>query len=130
MLRWSATYTAWAIALLGTEIWIGRFLDDAFIRPYVGDVLVIPLLYCLITSIWQSSRPARMPWFIFGFAVAVETAQALHIADLLGFTRPSLIRTIIGTHADPFDVLAYAAGTALIIFAERGSAMRRKLLKR
>jgi hypothetical protein len=120
MLRWSAIYTAWALALLSVEILIGRYASDSLIRPYLGDVLVIPLLYCLIVSIWQSRRPARLPWLVFGFALAVEAAQALHIADLLGFTRPSLIRTIIGTHADPLDIVAYAVGTALIIAFERG----------
>ena len=34
-------------ALLAVEILIGRF-GHGFLRAYVGDVLVIPLIYCFV----------------------------------------------------------------------------------
>ena len=35
------------LCLLATEIVISLFVNDAFIRPYVGDMLVTLLLCCL-----------------------------------------------------------------------------------
>ena len=35
------------VLLLGIEVLIGLYVRDAFVRPYVGDVLVAVLLCCL-----------------------------------------------------------------------------------
>ena len=43
-----AAYLTAFLALLCIEILIGAFVHDAFVRPYVGDVLVVILIYCLI----------------------------------------------------------------------------------
>jgi hypothetical protein len=39
-----------AVILFGIEVLIALYIKDNFIRPYVGDVLVVILLYCLIKS--------------------------------------------------------------------------------
>ncbi|WP_028454507.1 ribosomal maturation YjgA family protein [Chitinilyticum litopenaei] len=117
-LHFSPRHALLAAALLGTEIAIGSLFDDRFIRPYLGDVLVIPLLYCLIRSAWQGAQ-SSLPWLLLALGLLVEGAQWLRLADLLARPDPSLLRTVIGTHADPLDVLAYLAGTLAIVALRR-----------
>ena len=39
-----------------TEILIGKYAHDAFIRPYVGDVLVVVAMYLLARAIWPQGH--------------------------------------------------------------------------
>ncbi|WP_092559518.1 hypothetical protein [Anaeromicropila populeti] len=38
------------MGLLGIEVLIARYVHDTVIRPYIGDVLVVIVLYCLVRS--------------------------------------------------------------------------------
>ena len=38
-------YAILFVLLLGTEMYIGRYVHDSFVRPYFGDVLVVILIY-------------------------------------------------------------------------------------
>ncbi len=95
--------------LLAAEVCIGRFAHDDFIRPYLGDVLVVIVLYALI----RAFVPDRFPWLaaaILAFAFAVEFSQIPPLVDLLGI-RNRLLRILMGTSYSPKDLLAYAVGT-------------------
>ncbi len=43
-------YFVLTILLLGLEIIIALFAHDSIIRPYIGDLLVVILLYCFVKS--------------------------------------------------------------------------------
>lgn len=93
------------VALLGIEILIGAFIRDAFIRPYVGDMLVTVLLCCLGRVVF----PDRFPWLptaVFGFAVAVECAQLIRIPALDG----TILGIILGSTFDWKDIVCYGVG--------------------
>ena len=104
-------FLATALALLGIEIYIGVCVHDRFVRPYLGDTLVVMLL-------WAAARiafPEGLPWLsgaVFAFACLVEASQIIPLCDLLGI-RSSLIRVLMGTSFAWEDILAYAAGCAL-----------------
>ena len=71
------------VMLLVLEILIALYVDDRFIRPYGGDVLVVILLGCL----YRSVRPRGSLWLsggIFLLAVCVEITQHLRLVELLG----------------------------------------------
>lgn len=105
--------------LLLIEILIGAFLKGGFIRAYGGDILVIPLLYALIRSVFPQNtvQTARyLPVGLLFLGIFTECMQAIHLADLLGIQNP-IIRIVIGSTFDLLDILCYAVGTILIYFS-------------
>ena len=107
-----------ALLLLGTEVLIALFVHDGFVRPYLGDILVVILLYCLVRCITPTRIPL-LPLWLFLFAAAVETGQALQLVDWLGWREYPLLRTIVGTAFSWWDMLCYAVGCLLCVLPER-----------
>lgn len=96
------------LALLGIEIFIGVCVHDNFVRPYLGDTLVVMLLWAAV----RIAFPQGLPWLsgaVFVFACLVEISQLIPLCDLLGI-RNNLIRVLMGTSFAWGDVAAYAAG--------------------
>ena len=112
------TYAILFFLLLIIEVLIGLFINDNFIRPYVGDVLVTVLLCCLVRTIFPKDIPA-LSIYIFIFAVLVEFAQYIQIVKILGVENNPLLRTIIGTSFSPIDILCYGIGCAIFWLAEK-----------
>jgi len=105
------------LILLTIEIFIGLFVRDTIIRPYIGDILVVILLYTLVKGIVGKSIKF-LPIYLFVFASVVELAQYFHIADILQLQDNRLISTIIGSSFDIKDIFCYLAGTLLLIVWE------------
>ena len=107
-----------AVLLLGIEILIGQFANG-WVRAYLGDVLVVPLVYAVIRVI-TPCRPrfgSLLPTAVLLFAFAVEFWQLIGIADILGITDP-LLRTVIGTSFSAVDLLCYAVGAVPLYVTE------------
>lgn len=103
--------------LLITEIIIGLFVHDAIIRPYIGDCLVVILMYTFIRVFTR--KPKRfLPVYLFFFSSAVEVAQYFHVVNMLHLQNNKLLSTIIGTSFDVKDILCYLAGTVILIVWE------------
>lgn len=117
MFRFNFRYFLLTLLLLGVEIFIAACMHDAVIRPYGGDVLVVILLYCLIRSFWVLPvLPLALGVLLFSYLE--EMGQYFHLADRLGFTRPSLMRVLIGTYFTWTDILSYTLGIGLVLTAE------------
>lgn len=117
-----AYLAAFSILLL-IEVLIAVFVRDRFVRPYLGDALVIPVLYCLIRAFW--SRPPRLlPLWVFLFAALVELGQLFGLVERLHLERSAILRIALGSTFDPADILCYAAG-ALLLFAWQAIERRR-----
>lgn len=102
--------------LLAAEIIIGKF-GGGFIRAYLGDVLVIPLIYCFVRIFY--TRPNKLlPALVGGLGVLAEIIQYFNFCEIFGIDRGSLLGIMLGSVADIRDVLCYAAGVILIYFAE------------
>ncbi len=108
-------YAAACLLLLFTEIVIGIY-GLGIVRAYVGDVLVILLLYCLI-RIFTKALPRTLPLWLFGVGCLAELLQLIRLSDLLGFERGSLPSILIGTSASWWDVVCYAIGSILLYAA-------------
>ena len=103
------------IVLVGIEVCIGVFYFNHFIRSYIGDVIVVWVLYCLFRSfIPRKFSSYGVALGILAFSFAVEFLQKAHIADVLGVENPFL-RTLIGTSFAVEDLWSYAAGTAVTL---------------
>lgn len=103
--------------LLLTEILIGLFVHDRFIRPYFGDVLVTILICCLCRTVVPNGGSA-LPVYVFVFASLVEVAQYFDIVTLLGLEDSKLLSTIIGTSFSPIDLICYSIGCLMFWAAE------------
>ena len=97
--------------LLAVEILIGLFVHDRFVRPFIGDVLVVILIYTFIRIIIPG-KVRLLPLYVFIFAAAVELLQLIRIVEILGLQDNKLMSTIIGTSFDIRDILCYFVGCA------------------
>lgn len=93
-----------SLLLLGTEVLIGLF-GQGWVRIYLGDVLVVILLYTIVRTIIPNKKT---PWFVIPaviliFAFAVEFLQLWGFCDRFGITN-ELLRIIIGTGFSTIDL--------------------------
>jgi len=119
-LTFNRKYFFLTVLLFLIEVYIAIFINDQLIRPFVGDVLVVILIYCFVKSFWKvRSRVAAISVFVF--ACAIEGLQYLNLVDRLGLAQNKILATILGTTFDWKDILAYALGTVIILVWESRS---------
>ena len=106
------------VILLITEILIGLYVHDNFVRPYIGDVLVTILLCCLCRTVIPKGIKA-LPIYVFVFATLVEVAQYFQIVKLLGLENYPLLSTLIGTSFSFIDIICYGMGCLIFWVAEK-----------
>jgi hypothetical protein len=106
-------YLLVAAALFVVEVAIARgYIPGAFVRNSIGDVLVIPLLYCFLRGVTKSSPSVALA---VGLAAGLtaEVLQYLHLADLLGLKKGSLPYIVLGNTFSWSDLLMYSIGGVL-----------------
>lgn len=106
------------------EALIALYVRDRFLRPYVGDMLVVALLYFLVRVLFPEGLK-RLPLWIFLFAAAVEVSQYFHLADLLGVGHIPAARIILGATFDLKDIACYGAGCLLLALAEKKAGKKK-----
>lgn len=99
--------------LLVVEVLIALFVNDSIIRPYIGDVLVVVVIYTFV-RIFVPERVVLLPLYIFVFAVGVELLQLVNILDLLGLRDNGFFRVLLGSVFDIKDVICYAVGCLIL----------------
>ncbi len=115
-IRWGYALATLAIFLI--EVAIALYVDDAFVRPLLGDTLAVILVYCGLRTILPIGvRTAALSALAIAFAI--EFSQWIGLADMLGLARGSPWRLVIGSHFDWRDLIAYAAGAVAILLIER-----------
>ena len=117
-LTFNQKYFYLTVLLFLIEVFIAVFIDDQFIRPFIGDVLVVILIYCFVKSFWKV-RANVAAISVFGFACAIEGLQYLNLVDRIGLRQNRILATILGTTFDWKDVLAYALGTVIVLVCEK-----------
>lgn len=106
-------YFVATVILFGIELLIALFVHDRFIRPYVGDVLVVVLLYTFV-RIFVPEGVRLLPLYIFVFAAGVEVLQYFRIAEVLGLSDNRVLSVVIGSVFDWKDIVCYGAGCVLL----------------
>lgn len=104
--------------LLATEIVIALFVNDAFVRPYVGDMLVTLLLCCLCRVIIPD-KVRLLPVYVFIFAAGVEIGQYFDLVALLGLEDNRILSIALGRTFSWLDLGCYAVGCAAAYFLDR-----------
>ena len=128
MLRFNKTYFLLTILLFCTEVFIALFINDNFIRPYFGDVLVVILIYCFIQTFFNWSK-TKTAIYVLLFAFFVETLQYLNFVTFLGLENNKVAKTIIGNSFSFHDLLAYVAGILITFGMEKIVSKRKETLQ-
>ena len=111
---------AYGVATVGlflVELLIALFVHDRFIRPYVGDVLVVVLLYTFV-RIFLPEGIRLLPLYIFLFAAGVEVLQYFRIAEVLGLSDNRILSVVIGSVFDWKDIVCYGVGCGILFVYE------------
>lgn len=108
-------YTA---LLFLTEVFIALYINDAFIRPYGGDILVVLLVYYFLKT-FIKTKPIYLTVFTLLFAYFVEFLQYLNFITFIGLQKNKLARVVIGTSFSWGDMVCYTVGFVLILLIDR-----------
>jgi hypothetical protein len=109
-LKFNLQYFLIFIVLLLVEIFIGVFVRDRFIRPFIGDVLSVIVLFAMIRVMYRG-KGIYLAIAVLLFAFGVEFAQYFKLAAYLNLEKGSIPYIMLGATFDPLDLLAYALGT-------------------
>lgn len=116
-----------ACLLLAIELVIGLYVHDRFIRPFVGDLLVVWLIFFLCRSLLKTDS-SRLLLAVWLFCCAVEFGQYWRLVELLHLQQLPLARIVIGATFDGMDLLAYTLGAlslyTLLRFQQRRTGLR------
>lgn len=105
------------VILFAIEVFIALFVQDKFIRPYIGDVLVVILIYTAVRVIFPY-KIKLLALYIFLFASFIEILQLINIVKILGFENNKILSIAIGSVFDIKDIICYAVGSLLLIIFE------------
>jgi len=97
------------IFLMIIEIIIATFIKDDFIRPYLGDFLVVILIYCFVMAVSRISI-FRGLIAVLLFSFAVEFFQLINIVKVLQYQPPKVVMIVLGSSFSLWDLLAYVLG--------------------
>ena len=97
------------LAIFLIEILIAKYLHDAFIRPFGGDVLVVVLIYAFL-RIFLITNNKRLALGILIFSFVIEFLQAIHYVNWLGLQDNKFWSIVLGTYFSVYDLLAYFVG--------------------
>lgn len=112
--QFSLKYLLISVFIFLIEVLIATELKDIFfVRAYLGDVIVVMLLYTLIKSFFRVNNE-KLILGILIFSCLVEFAQYFNIAEKLGFREGSLMYIVIGNSFSWIDILCYVAGCLLL----------------
>lgn len=117
------TYFLIFIALLATEILIALFVHDGFVRPYIGDVLVVGVI-CAFLRLFVPEKIRVLPILTSAFAAGIELLQLFDFVDVIGLSGSRFFGILLGRTFDIKDIVCYAVG-GLIFFAAENLARRK-----
>jgi hypothetical protein len=121
--RFRIPYLILAILIFAIETMIALFVNDRIIRPYVGDVLVVILIYCFIQAFFEI--PVLVAGFsVLVFAFLVEISQYFHLVEILRLQHFKLALVVMGNSFQWIDFIAYTLGIGIVFGLEKTVSRR------
>jgi hypothetical protein len=99
------------------EVFIALFVRDRFIRPYIGDVLAVVLVYLALRAV-TTLRVVPALAITLAIAAAIEFGQLFNLLGALGLRHNQIARIILGGSFDVQDFAAYAVGACSVVLVE------------
>ena len=114
IIKFDRFYFSLFITFFIIEVLIALYVNDNFIRPYLGDTFVVILIYCFIRSFFNvPTYPAIIAVLVFSYTI--EILQYFKLVELLGLGDYTLARIVIGTSFAWGDLVAYTAGAIIVV---------------
>ena len=110
----SFKYLFLTLIFLAVEIFIALFVNDDFIRPFVGDVLVVVLIYCFL-RIFLDFRYWKIALGVLILSFTIEILQYFDYVKRLGLEGNRILSAALGRTFAFEDFAAYFAGFLLVI---------------
>lgn len=101
------------IILLVIEILIAVYIHDNLIRPYVGDILVVALVYYFI-RIFVPNGVRMLTLYVFIFSASIEVIQYFRVIEIIGLENNTFMKIVLGSVFDLKDIICYAIGCIII----------------
>ncbi|MBC7881140.1 MAG: DUF2809 domain-containing protein [Anaerolineae bacterium] len=117
MFAFNKTYFYFALLLFLIEVGIAVFTNDNFIRPFVGDVLVVILIYCFVRAFWNVP-PLIVASAVLALAYTAEILQYFNFLSKLGMQNNKAFTLALGSVFDWKDIFAYTIGIISVICLE------------
>ena len=118
MFGFNKNYFFLTLILFVVEICIALFITDKIIRPFVGDVLVVILIYCFL-RIFLNVNYLKLALGVLIFAFTIEILQYFDYVKLLGLENNRILSVALGRTFELLDFAAYFVGFLLIILTEK-----------
>jgi len=116
--HFNKTYFTLALLAFIAETLIALFVNDQIIRPFVGDVLVVALVY-FFASIFLRFDRRKIAFGAFIFACVIEVLQYFDYVKLLGLESNRILSVMMGRTFEYTDFAAYFLGLLLILLFEK-----------
>lgn len=117
-MRFSPYYFLLTVMLFLAEVLIALFVHDQFVRPYLGDVLVVILIYCFLKSFIRITD-TKATVFVLLFAFTIEIMQYFNLVEILGWQESKVAKTVLGNYFSWGDLVCYSVGCAIILMIEK-----------
>lgn len=112
------SYAVLTLILFTVEVVIALFVHDHIIRPFLGDVLVVILIYCFVKSFFALT-PLKVALGVLLFSYSIELAQLFKLCSLLGLEHNKWAVIILGNTFGLEDLIAYTLGLLLTVSIEK-----------
>ncbi len=118
MLKFRYQYALLTVILFLIEVFIAVFVHDRIIRPYIGDLLVMVLVYTAVRSILNIRVNIAVIASLL-FCYTIEILQYFQLVTWLGWQNSKLACIVIGNSFSFEDLLAYTLGAIFVFLIER-----------
>ena len=118
MFKFRRIYLILTIVLFVIELLIALFVRDKIIRPYIGDLLVVMLLYCFVRGFFNVKvLPTLLGVLLFSFVV--ESLQYFKLLRLMNLEHSKTAKILLGSTFEWADLIIYTAGLILVFLVEK-----------
>lgn len=121
-------YLLFAIILLVVEVLIALYVRDRIVRPYVGDYLVVIMIYCFVKAFIKAS-PLKVAIGVLLFAYLIEALQYFNFLEFIGLENNKIAKIVLGHGFEWIDIIAYTLGIGTVLLLERGSNRKSRMIK-
>lgn len=125
MLCFNKSYFKLTILFFCIEIFIALCIHDTLVRPYIGDALVVILIYSFVKSFIKVT-PLKAAIGVLLFAYAIEIAQYFNLCSQLGLDHNKLATIVLGNTFGIGDIVLYTLGILLTLVIEKNRETRLK----
>lgn len=114
--KFNSRYFLATIIIFLIEVLIATKLKNLFfVRAYLGDVIVVILIYTFILSFFEIRNKTALITGVFIFSCLIEFAQYLGITEFLKLKPGSIAHIIVGSSFSWWDILCYFAGCLILL---------------